>query len=174
MLRVDFYEKIKFFQCEFCNTEAKGEILIFLFRRCPRTLESSGTDTIALILARGGSKGIRLKNLAKINGISLLARSIRIIQNTNVFSEIWVSTDNWLIAREAEFHGVNVHFRSYYSARDEATSIESVQEFLSSHPTFENIALIQCTSVFLREIYLEKAIKLFNNRMYDCVFSVVR
>lgn len=132
------------------------------------------TSTIALILARGGSKGIRLKNLVKINGISLLARSIRIIQNANIFPEIWVSTDNWLIAREAEFHGAHVHFRSHYSARDEATSIESVQEFLSAHLTFENIALIQCTSVFLRESYLKKAAKLFSNREYECVFSTVR
>lgn len=103
-----------------------------------------------------------------------MARSIKIIQNSNLFSQIWVSTDNQLIAREAEFYGAYIHFRSDYTARDEATSIESVNEFLSFHLEYENIALVQCTSVFLNEIYLEKAAELFRNQKKDCVFSVVR
>lgn len=127
-----------------------------------------------MILARGGSKGIPLKNLAKVNGISLLGRSLRIIQNANIFTEIWVSTDSSLIAHETELYGANVHIRSNYSARDEATSIESVREFLEYHNNVRNIALIQCTSVFLREKYLEEAISIFNSGKYDCVFSVVR
>lgn len=56
---------------------------------------------VALILARGGSKGIPLKNLVNINGLSLLARSISIIKNSNAFADIWVSTDHPLIGAEA-------------------------------------------------------------------------
>lgn len=127
-------------------------------------------------MARGGSKGIRLKNLATVAGISLLGRALRIIHNCrNCFDEVWVSTDNELIAQEAQRFNARVHYRSVYSARDEATSIESMQEFLNGHSYIQNIALIQCTSVFIYEQYLEAAVRKFNSgRHVDCVFSVQR
>lgn len=62
---------------------------------------SNSTEFVALILARGGSKGIPRKNLAPIGGVSLLARSIQTIQRANVFKEIWVSTDDDEISSEA-------------------------------------------------------------------------
>lgn len=131
---------------------------------------------IALILARGGSKGIPYKNLAKIAGVSLLGRALRVIHNCDsCFDEIWVSTDNELIAQEARRYNTNVHYRKKHSARDEATSIEAIQEFLNGHLHIENIALIQCTSVFIYEHYLEAAVKLFKSKPnVDCVFSVYR
>lgn len=62
---------------------------------------SNSTEFVALILARGGSKGIPRKNLAPIGGVSLLARAIQTIQKANVFREIWVSTDDDEISYEA-------------------------------------------------------------------------
>lgn len=130
---------------------------------------------VALVLARGGSKGIPLKNLAKIDNISMLGRALRIIKNCNCFVDVWVSTDSNTIAQEAYRNNVNVHYRSEYSARDEATSVESIQEFLSGHPNIKNIALIQCTSVFLNEYYLDAAVKRFVSSAHiDCVFSAYR
>lgn len=149
-------------------------------KRCPNniyTITSNVTNGIAaLILARGGSKGIRYKNLAKFNDASLLGNALRIIYNCqSKFSEVWVSTDSELIAREARRFNANVHYRSEYSARDEATSIESIQEFLNGHRNIKNIALIQCTSVFIQESYLEAAAKTFSQHQnIDCVFSVQR
>lgn len=127
----------------------------------------------ALVLARGGSKGILLKNLAKINNVSLLGRALRVITNSNGFDELWVSTDHPRIADEAAFFGANVHWRHESTARDESTSLEAVQEFLRGHPNVRNIALIQCTSVFIHEKYLEKAVGLFDEDV-DCVFAVTR
>lgn len=140
--------------------------------RCP----AKPRDIIALILARGGSKGIPYKNLAKISGVSLLGRALRVIHNCDsCFDEIWVSTDNEFIAQEARRFNANVHYRNNHSARDEATSVEAIQEFLSGHLHIENIALIQCTSVFIYEHYLETAVKLFKSKPnVDCVFSVYR
>lgn len=127
-------------------------------------------------MARGGSKGIPYKNLAKIAGISLLGRALRVIHNCrDCFHEVWVSTDDELIAQEARRYNANVHYRSEYSARDEATSIESIQEFLNGHLHIEHIALIQCTSVFIYEQYLETAVKIFKSKpSVDCVFSAHR
>lgn len=71
--------------------------------------------------------------------------------------------------------GVKIHWRHESTARDESTSLEAVQEFLKGHPNIRNIALIQCTSVFIRERYLEKAAELFRrNEDADCVFAVTR
>lgn len=72
------------------------------FYICTLTFFSPSNDLHALILARGGSKGIKLKNLAEIDGFSLLSRTIKTIQNSNCFKYIWVSTDDKQIALEAK------------------------------------------------------------------------
>lgn len=56
---------------------------------------------MALVLARGGSKGIHLKNLAKIDKETLLGRTLKTIFNSKVFADVWVSTDSDAIASEA-------------------------------------------------------------------------
>lgn len=56
----------------------------------------------AVILARGGSKGIPLKNLAKVGEISLVAKSLLVLNQIDLFDSIWVSTDHELIAEEAD------------------------------------------------------------------------
>lgn len=130
-------------------------------------------STVALILARGGSKGVPLKNLRTVHGLSLLARSIETIWSSGVFDEVWVSTDHDGIAAEAQRFGAHVHLRPESVSRDQTTSIESVREFLQHHGHhIDAIALVQCTSVFLRPQYLREAMRQFVAA--DCVFAVVR
>nr|XP_032290966.1 post-translational flagellin modification protein B isoform X3 [Drosophila virilis] len=62
----------------------------------------STNDVHALILARGGSKGITYKNLVQIDGLSILSRAITTISNSSCFKHIWVSTDDEKIALEAK------------------------------------------------------------------------
>lgn len=57
--------------------------------------------TAGLVLARGGSKGIPLKNLQKIGNRTLLDISLTTIKNAKIFDSIWLSTDHDLIAKEA-------------------------------------------------------------------------
>ncbi len=97
--------------------------------------------------------------------------SLTALQEAKKFQTIWVSTDHSAIAKEAERYKVNVHWRSSESATDTATSMAAVQEFLKSHPLVTNLALVQCTSPFIKPKYLVKAIKRI--KFYDCVFSVV-
>lgn len=68
---------------------------------CLDKISNSSTAVTALILARGGSKGIKLKNIQRINGVSLLGLSLTALQETKFFETIWVSTDHQDIADEA-------------------------------------------------------------------------
>ncbi|CAO1337305.1 unnamed protein product [Diamesa serratosioi] len=125
-----------------------------------------------LILARGGSKGIPLKNIQRIDGLSLLGIALTAMQQSKIFQTIWVSTDHPLIAEEAAKYNVNVHWRLEKFAADNTTSMESVQEFVKNHPLIENLALIQCTSPFIKPQYLKYAKKRLS--WSNCVFAAVR
>uniref|UniRef100_A0A182SK13 N-acylneuraminate cytidylyltransferase n=1 Tax=Anopheles maculatus TaxID=74869 RepID=A0A182SK13_9DIPT len=136
----------------------------------------------ALVLARGGSKGIPLKNIVEIQANqTLLARAIHTIQQSGVFDSIWVSTDHEQIAAEATGHGATVFARSATYAQDHSSSLEATHEFLHAHPEIHHFALIQCTSPFLRADYLMQAahqvraaLEESATEMPSCAFSVVR
>ena len=55
---------------------------------------------LAIIPARGGSKGIKLKNLKKIKKISLLDRAYNILIKSNYIDYICVSTDHDTIKKK--------------------------------------------------------------------------
>ncbi|XP_037037274.1 N-acylneuraminate cytidylyltransferase [Bradysia coprophila] len=141
---------------------------------CRKHSNYSNDEIVALILARGGSKGIHLKNLAQIGSDTLLSRTLKTIFNSKVFADVWVSTDSDLIASEAIKFNANVHIRAKHSADDSTTSIASVQEFLNIHSEINNVALVQCTSAFLTVRYLQEAVQLFQTTQVDCVFAVTR
>jgi CMP-N,N'-diacetyllegionaminic acid synthase len=65
---------------------------------------------IGLICARGGSKGIKKKNLLKINNISLVGRSILQAKKCPLINKIYISTDSTEIANEAQKYGGLVPF----------------------------------------------------------------
>lgn len=59
-----------------------------------------------------------------------------------------------------------------FSFTDFASSMSAVQEFLKNHQLVSNLALIQCTSPFIKAKYLKKAI--YRIKFSDCVFSAVK
>uniref|UniRef100_A0A146KMH0 N-acylneuraminate cytidylyltransferase n=3 Tax=Lygus hesperus TaxID=30085 RepID=A0A146KMH0_LYGHE len=137
-------------------------------------LKSDNAHFAGLVLARGGSKGIKLKNLSRINNVTLLTRTLNTMQKFGRFDSIWVSTDNEKIAEEAKLSpNVSVHHRAAYTATDTATSLIAVQEFLGQHPEVDMVALVQCTSPFLRPEYLAKAYDAMMSG-YHSIFSVTR
>lgn len=69
---------------------------------CFDSITNNTKAITGLILARGGSKGIPLKNIQRIDGVSLLGIALTALQQSNIFQTIWVSTDHPLIAEEAE------------------------------------------------------------------------
>ena len=130
-----------------------------------------------LILARGGSTGIPLKNIAPLCQQPLLSWALNAMKNFKRpgFDSIWVSTDHQAIAGCAQKHaGVNVFARSAEFAKADTPSIKAVQEFLAQHPEVDVLGLVQCTSPFVQSQLLEQAYEKIMTDDYDSVFSVTR
>ncbi|XP_045771551.1 N-acylneuraminate cytidylyltransferase A [Maniola jurtina] len=135
---------------------------------------SNAQNTSVLILARGGSKGIRLKNLSIVGGISLLARSILTARAAG-FEDIIVSTDHPLIALEALKYNARVFKRSHATSTDWAPSMWGVSEYINTRADIDILILLQATSPFVKAKHLTLSIqKLDNPNSFDCIFSVTR
>lgn len=82
-------------------------------------------DTVAIIPARSGSKGIPRKNIRLLSGHPLIAYSIIIAQQSKTISRVFVSTDSPEIASIAKEYGAEVPFlRPAEFATDSATDRE--------------------------------------------------
>lgn len=80
---------------------------------------------LAVVPARGGSKSIPRKNLAEVNGISLVGRAASTARRLDWIDEVVCSTDDAEIAEEASRYGADVPFlRPDELSGDRATSID--------------------------------------------------
>ncbi len=80
---------------------------------------------LAVVPARGGSKGIPGKNLKSIRGLSLVARAARAIAEAGIADRAVCSTDDPAIAREAHAAGLEAaNLRPAELATDQAKSVD--------------------------------------------------
>jgi N-acylneuraminate cytidylyltransferase len=108
---------------------------------------------LALIPARGGSKGIPGKNLRRVGGITLLARTIRAARGATQVNRVAVSTDDPAIAAEARAEGADVIDRPADISGDTASSESALLHALDYLATTEGyhpelLVFLQCTSPF--------------------------
>lgn len=120
---------------------------------------------IAIILARQNSKGIPLKNLQTVGGVSLLGRAILSAQKSAIFDKIVVSTDGDLIADEAKkYDDVIIIRRPDDLANDTATSISGVIHALNELGVDSGVCcLLQPTSPLRTAQHIQDAYELFKN-----------
>ena len=74
----------------------------------------------AFIFARGGSRGIKNKNLIKFNGKPLIYYSIQIAKKMKLFKQVYVCTDDNQIAKYAKKFKVNIIKRPKSLCSDDA------------------------------------------------------
>ncbi|XP_071746278.1 N-acylneuraminate cytidylyltransferase isoform X1 [Lepeophtheirus salmonis] len=139
--------------------------------------ENKKPHVAAVILARGASKGLLGNN--NFDGIAvkpLLLGTLEPAIACGKFDSIWVSTDDAEIAEVARSAGpkVQVFDRSDEHATDEAFSVAAINEFLAIHKEVDIVGLIQCTSPFIQESFLERACNLITSDQYDSVFAAIR
>uniref|UniRef100_A0A3Q4FYJ4 N-acylneuraminate cytidylyltransferase n=1 Tax=Neolamprologus brichardi TaxID=32507 RepID=A0A3Q4FYJ4_NEOBR len=128
----------------------------------------------ALILARGGSKGIPLKNIKMLAGVPLIGWVLRAAVDSGVFDSVWVSTDHDKIEEVAKAWGAQVHRRSPKVSRDFSSSVETIQEFLEHHKEVDIVCHFQATSPCLHPFHVKEALEKITVHGYDSVFAVVR
>ncbi|MFF5017705.1 cytidylyltransferase domain-containing protein [Streptomyces sp. NPDC001165] len=109
---------------------------------------------LAVIPARGGSKGVPAKNLAPIGGVPLVARAVRECLAARLVTDVVVSTDDQAIAAAAREAGAEVVLRPAAIAGDTATSEAAVLHAMDAHEALHGapvdvVLLVQCTSPFL-------------------------
>jgi len=126
---------------------------------------------IALIPARGGSKGVPKKNLRAINGISLVRRSAMIANECCGIEQVYVSTDDMAIANQVHDIATVIN-RSPEISNDTASTESAISHFLENERTASIIVLIQCTSPFTIPDDIINALAQFHCENRDSLLSV--
>lgn len=132
--------------------------------------------TIAVIPARGGSKGIPGKNLIKVAGKPLIAWTIESALKSKL-SRVIVSSESEEILKVAKKYGAEIIKRPPELAADEISSdaaLWHVLEHLENQEQYlpEIAFLLQPTSPLRHKDDINKVLDLFENDQADSVISV--
>lgn len=107
----------------------------------------AGLSVLALVPARGGSKGLPGKNIRPVDGRPLLDFTVAAARASRSVDRVVLSTDDDAIAQVALASGCEVPFRRPAQlASDEARSIDVVFHALDSLPAHDLVVLLQPTS----------------------------
>ena len=101
---------------------------------------------VALVPARGGSRGLPGKNLATVGGRSLVARAVATAREVRGVDEVVVSSDDPPILEAGREAGATAMQRPAALAQDTTTAIDVVRAFLDGRPDVEVVVLLQPTS----------------------------
>jgi len=129
---------------------------------------------VAVIPARGGSKGIKDKNLQLVNGLSLLVRAIIAAKSIPDISRVIVSTDSESIMEEALAHNAEIHKRREATSSDSAKTIDVMKDIYCDMKLDDEVCiLLQPTSPLRRIIDIQACIdKYEDNESVNSVVSV--
>jgi CMP-N-acetylneuraminic acid synthetase len=137
-------------------------------------------NILVAIAARGGSKGVKDKNIRLLNGIPLIAYTIIQALKWNKTTKLVVSTDSTKIAKIAKKYGADVPFlRPKELAGDNIPKIRVLRHtFISSEEIYRmkfNILVdLDVTAPIRRIEDLDNCFEIFLKESPKTLFSVVR
>ncbi len=137
-----------------------------------------GKRILVVVPARGGSKGIKLKNLQPLKGIPLVSIVGRVVKRLDWVDRAVVSTDHEEIAAAAESEGLSAPFR-----RPEELSGDRIADWDVLHHalitceeldgcTYDVIVMLQPTSPFRRPDHVTATVKKLITGGFDAVWTV--
>ncbi|MBR8465385.1 pseudaminic acid cytidylyltransferase [Campylobacter sp. faydin G-140] len=134
---------------------------------------NNNTKCLCIIPARGGSKRIPRKNIKDFCGLPLIAYSIKAALNSQVFTDVIVSTDDDEIASVALKYGAKVPFiRETNLSDDYATSSDVVRDVIIKFgDRFDEICCIYATAPLLTDEILRRAYVKFKETNAEFLFS---
>lgn len=135
-------------------------------------------SVLVVVPARGGSKGLKLKNLRTIAGISLVARVGKVVGELEYVDRAVVSTDNMEIARVARDSGLDAPFYRPPSISGDRISdwevlIHALRETEDiDHRQYDVIVMLQPTSPMRTPAHVTATIAKLIDGGYDAVWTV--
>jgi len=122
---------------------------------------------VALIPARGGSKGIPRKNLRELRGVPLIVHSIRAARGASSVDEVFVSTEDDEIAAVAGSNGATVIRRppelATDQAQNDAVAVHMLQEVSAAGLDPSVLVLLQPTSPLRSAADIDGCMALFRS-----------
>ena len=138
-----------------------------------RSSTAGRPQTLALIPARGGSKGIPRKNIRLIAGKPLIAWTIEAALRSGLLDAVVVTTDDPEIAEVARRAGAQVPFlRPAALAQDDSPGIAPVLHALDMLPGYDAVLLLQPTSPLRSTDDIDACLSLAQTRHAMSVVSV--
>lgn len=137
-------------------------------------------EILAVIPARGGSKGIPNKNIRVFAGKPLIAHTIGQAKLSKCISRIIVSTESEHVAAIARRHGAEVPFlRPKYLAEDKSLVVDAIVNLLEKLKKDENyspdlLVLLQPTSPLRQPNDIDNVVDLLLRRRTNAALSVCR
>jgi CMP-N,N'-diacetyllegionaminic acid synthase len=133
---------------------------------------------LAVVPARGGSKGVPLKNIHPLLGIPLIAHAARVLSQVPAVDRAVVSTDDDTIAREALRAGLEAPFRRPDSLSGDLVSDQQVlhhalttMESLEG-TRFDVVVMLQPTSPLRRAEHVMSVLEKLIGESWDAVWTV--
>lgn len=139
---------------------------------------SINKDVLAIVPARGGSKGLPGKNIKNLAGKPLIAWTIEQALAAKSITRVIVSTDDPNIAKIALAYGAEVPFlRPEYLSGDTATTESAMIHCITwlkdnEEYTPSDIILLQATSPIRSESAIDQAYDKYKQNDYDSLLSV--
>jgi len=132
---------------------------------------------VALICARGGSKGLPHKNILPLNGLPLISWSIKLVQKMENISRVIVSTDSSKIAQIAKEDGAEVPFiRPEYLAKDDSPEWlvwrHALNFLKSENYEVDGLIIVPPTSPLRNQEDINNCINEFEKGSIDSVITV--
>jgi len=136
-------------------------------------------NILAIIPARGGSKGILKKNIKQLSGKPLIEYTINAAKQSKLINHLIVSTDDEDIKNISLQLNVDVPFlRPKHLATDDSGSLGLVQHALDFFEKkdlhFDAVVLLQPTTPFRTKNLIDEAIKKFLHTECDALVSVLK
>jgi CMP-N,N'-diacetyllegionaminic acid synthase len=128
---------------------------------------------LAVIPARGGSKGLPRKNLLPLGGKPLIAWTVQAAQSSRYIDRTVFSSEDEELIRTAREWGCEVPFpRPTELANDTSRNIDVVLHLLEQLPGYDILALLQPTSPLRTAQHIDQAIELMHRQGAGSCISV--
>jgi CMP-N,N'-diacetyllegionaminic acid synthase len=131
---------------------------------------------IAIITARGGSKGLPRKNVLSVAGVPLIGLTIQAALESETIHRVFVTTEDEEIKTVSLQFGAEIIDRPLELAADstgsDAVLEHAIEQLITKDLKFDTVILLQPTSPLRTYKHINEAIQIFNQKKADCVISV--